>query len=540
MPKQRQFTKLFLVVLAALFAAFATLGVTAPSRANEISPDLRKVLEIRSDNFGGRELFVRHLGDTSGREVKVATLASREVISGHLLGTAAEPVWSPNGQKIAYLANDGLYVVDSNGNNAIRLTKTLTPAVWSSDSTKLAFSKSKADRSDIYSIDVTGENKRNLTGNPSGVESTGPIWAPDDRTIAYTNTDSGGESIWLHNLEAQSSSPLTAPEPDAQIYSKAWSQDGTRLAFSSDGEIGDALSIVDLSNGKVKLLVNMEGRINSPPVWSPNGMMIAYNRSEVDPAVCVFDLNQERSTVLVELDPEDTQQQVEEGESTVPLWSSDSREILATITDPSHRHVFLLGVDGEGVTNLTQNFFYRPICDAVWAPDGTVVVTGYYDPKDDSLFDHRSGEVQMQRLSDPQDDKLQTLLDRSYREAVTAIAAHDRDKVKSIKAELRAINDPVQTWRRVTGSCWRAGRGINPANYRAKTDAVLTELVRAIPDPSAKAGDPRVIAAKIASVGEFYPSWLDYFRIEQTLKSIIDKQRAADQRASTSSDREQG
>ena len=82
------------------------------------------------------------------------------------------PLVSPDGRRIAFTSERGvthdLYVMDSDGNNVVRLTHDNffeSRASWSPDGTRIAFSTVRSDvrNSEIYVMDADGENEMNLT-----------------------------------------------------------------------------------------------------------------------------------------------------------------------------------------------------------------------------------------------------------------------------------------------------------------------------------------------------------------------------------------
>jgi len=93
------------------------------------------------------------------------------------------PVWSPDGQQIAFVSGIygkgfGISVMDANGGNIRQL---VTPSwwdsclTWSPDGRKIAFSFTQVWRlGDIYVMDVAGKNLRNLTNPHRG--NRDPDW----------------------------------------------------------------------------------------------------------------------------------------------------------------------------------------------------------------------------------------------------------------------------------------------------------------------------------------------------------------------------
>jgi Tol biopolymer transport system component len=102
--------------------------------------------------------------------------------------------WSPDGEKILYVSdkegNDDIYIINLETLAVARLTnfsgRKLFPA-WSSDGTRIVFASSvEDDRLQIFSMDINGNNVRQLTTFDLDNFDKEPIWCPDDSCIVFT------------------------------------------------------------------------------------------------------------------------------------------------------------------------------------------------------------------------------------------------------------------------------------------------------------------------------------------------------------------
>ncbi len=93
-----------------------------------------------------------------------------------------DPVWSPDGRKIAFVSSAKIYVANADGSGQRQLTPNGawggSPA-WSPDGRRIAF----AARGRILVVNADGSGRRRLTHNAASAHS--PAWSPDGRRIAF-------------------------------------------------------------------------------------------------------------------------------------------------------------------------------------------------------------------------------------------------------------------------------------------------------------------------------------------------------------------
>jgi TolB protein len=92
----------------------------------------------------------------------------------------ADPVWSPDGEKIAFYDNESINVINTDGSGRKKLARGAS-AVWSPDGQKIAFVVN--DSSDLHVINADGGGLRRLANIPQ--YGALPAWSPDGEKIAF-------------------------------------------------------------------------------------------------------------------------------------------------------------------------------------------------------------------------------------------------------------------------------------------------------------------------------------------------------------------
>jgi len=103
------------------------------------------------------------------------------LISGE--GRYWEPVWSPDGTRIAYALEGersfNIWVMDADGSDPVQLTDNDYwdgGAEWSPDSTQILFCSMHDDRFELYLINTDGSEERRIT--TTSVHAIQPAWRP--------------------------------------------------------------------------------------------------------------------------------------------------------------------------------------------------------------------------------------------------------------------------------------------------------------------------------------------------------------------------
>jgi hypothetical protein len=211
------------------------------------------------------------------------------------------PALSPDGRRVVYLSEAGLfsidlYLADAETGRTIRklVSSTRDPhleslqfinsaGAWDASGRRFAFGAVVRGQPALRVIDAeTGEVELEVPFPALG-EIFNPTWAPDGRAIAFTAQVAGFTDLFVYDLERRRLRRLT-DDAFADLQ-PAWSPGGGEIAFVTD-RFGTSLATLAYGNYRLALLDVASGRIRAvPPVgeakhinpqWSPDGRSLYF------------------------------------------------------------------------------------------------------------------------------------------------------------------------------------------------------------------------------------------------------------------------
>jgi dipeptidyl aminopeptidase/acylaminoacyl peptidase len=200
---------------------------------------------------------------------------------------AAEARWSPDGRRVAYIADDQLWLADADGNNRRQLTKLnggATGPVWSPTGDRIAFT------SGVYPDCAT--DTCNAARDKAKSESKVKAHVADQLMYRHWNAWDEGTRSHLFVVPSEGGEPRdlvpgarydVPPGPFGGSEGYAFSPDGRELAYTAkDQGRADAWSTdvnvytVPATGGTPTVITAANKGADQNPVYSPDGKYIAY------------------------------------------------------------------------------------------------------------------------------------------------------------------------------------------------------------------------------------------------------------------------
>ena len=271
-----------------------------------------------------------------------------------------QPVLSPDGKQIAFVRDDTLWVMNSDGSGRKqigRLGKELggRPS-WSPDSKRIIYFVNYADargsggfvfgiqtQSDLLVVDADGKNTQSLckglTVSLGEVERTS-VWSPDGKQVLYSHHDE------LHAVGSDGKSDRIL----CAGGKAAWSPDGKKILYLASEKKDDReeyLYVMNIEGEKRKRLSKTTAVCG---VWSPDGKRIAYLS-----CVPAKDRSPLWDLYVCSSDGSDPIRLTEAGYLPTLRWSADGKRIIFNrLYDKARLPICVIDPDGKNEKELTK------------------------------------------------------------------------------------------------------------------------------------------------------------------------------------------
>jgi hypothetical protein len=211
------------------------------------------------------------------------------------------PAISPDGTRIAFLSERGLFSIDLFVADAVtgkvlhKLTSTASDphyssiqfiysaGAWDAESRRLAIATIVDGRPALAIFNAQNGHREREVKVPGVDEIFNPTWSPDGRAICFTGMSRGLTDLFVVDLQSGTLRQLTH-DPFADVQ-PAWSPDGSRIAFATD-RFSSNLGTLEIGNYRIGLIDPATGAIEQTraftsgkslnPQWGPDGRTLYF------------------------------------------------------------------------------------------------------------------------------------------------------------------------------------------------------------------------------------------------------------------------
>ncbi|MBL8208068.1 MAG: serine/threonine-protein kinase [Blastocatellia bacterium] len=346
------------------------VNLTTETKADDTQPCFSsdgKQLAFRSEREGGG-LFVMEL----------ASLKVRKINS-----EGFNPTWSADGAEIAYgtasitqieaRPNSQLWVVrvDTGEKRLVTQQDAAQPA-WSPTGERIAFYGLQANGNlDLMTIPARGGTPVKITSDAP--TDWNPCWSADSRYLYFTSDRSGNMSLWRVAIDEATGQARGAPEPattpTTDTAHLSFSRDGKHLAYVQRNKRRSVQALgFDPVSGTVRgtpvALTRGTGSATHPDI-SPDGQWLAYS-SAGSPQPDIY---------VMRLDGSEVRQLTNDiYKDHIPRWSPDGKRIAFFSDREGKNEIWTVAPDGKSAPQqLTFAGTGRAVLED-WSPDGNFLV----------------------------------------------------------------------------------------------------------------------------------------------------------------------
>ena len=244
--------------------------------------------------------------------------------------------------------NRNIYTVDSSGGNLKQLTD--DPAAdyaprWSPDGKKIVFVSRRDGDAEIFVMDADGSNLIQLTDN--AVEDISPDWSPDGRQIIFSSKRGTNYDLYLMSARGEREEIKQITDTKDDEINPSISPNGETILFQAKRRITYGLYTMPIDDNKPKNAAsNYDGHTYTDPAWSFDGQKIIHvEKSGGGGDIKVKDLKAAAS---------DWEYVTYQGSDLYPGWSPSGNQIVFVSTRDGQSDIYIIRLNGDGIFRVTH------------------------------------------------------------------------------------------------------------------------------------------------------------------------------------------
>ncbi|MCB2111458.1 Tol-Pal system beta propeller repeat protein TolB [Albidovulum sp.] len=209
--------------------------------------------------------------DYDGANVQYLTDSSTIVLA---------PRFSPSGDRILYTSFESgfpriklmdIATVSARALAELKGTMTFAPR-FSPDGGSVVFSLEKDGNTDLYAMQLSSGQTRQLTDAPS-IE-TAPSYSPDGSKIVFESDRSGNQQLYVMPAGGGEATRISFGE--GRYGTPVWSPRGDMIAFTKQNAGRFHIGVMRVDGSEERLLTS--SFLDEGPTWAPNGRVIMFTR----------------------------------------------------------------------------------------------------------------------------------------------------------------------------------------------------------------------------------------------------------------------